>query len=662
MEENQTLTYKYLNTYSTEEQLTHIMNKLNLKQPFLCGIYNNKEKPHYFDSLSNPFTGKKINEKNNEIVGGVHLRKVIYDQKNNSSVKLTHGEKYIFQIVPYGIIENDNTDQESAVSKNEIVYNKVIRVKSYHEVLLKKFWDESILKKNMEELNKIEDELNVKNLEINTLDENIIKKDLKLSELNVKVEAIEEKELRNNKLQTELIEKEKEFQIQQDQLNNQREVLEEKERDFKALKKDIKIKEAFFNKLFNQDGYINEDNDSRLNNNDETKVKNVTFSEIQEHHINNIIVNIFEKEKLSYSSNTIKNILASLSVGKELFTILYGPSGTGKTSIIKSLADSIGARYKIIPVQSSWLDRQELLGYYNPLDKHYNSTPFLDAIIEAHNDPKRLVLICLDEINLSDIELYFADILSLIEHSDSIELYSSHQYDNNLQLINYYLREHYDLDNIEEYVNSNIELTQNTNFETSLKYYFLARNLIKYKSTIKIPDNIRFIGTMNIDGTTKSLSPKVIDRSYLIEIKNEKNYNQKAVDNLKRKMYSDNFIISPTTEKFELKRSSKYDLLSKKLDEINSSLNHRTYNQIALLENALKNIGKESEKNINSIIIKNKILPRINTYINHKNRINIIDEIEKEIFTLTNENSPARKKFEEMKGFASENQILSFWR
>ena len=49
----------------------------------------------------------------------------------------------------------------------------------------------------------------------------------------------------------------------------------------------------------------------------------------------------------------------------------------------------------------------------------------------------------------------------------------------------------------------------------------------KYPARFEIPENIRFIGTMNIDHTTKIISPKVIDRSFIIELTQqlENNYN-----------------------------------------------------------------------------------------------------------------------------------------
>src|SRR5690606_26805898 len=107
--------------------------------------------------------------------------------------------------------------------------------------------------------------------------------------------------------------------------------------------------------------------------------------------------------------------------------ILTGESGAGKTNLVKSFADAVGGVSKIIPVKPNWTSSEDLLGYYNPLEKKYLSTPFLDTLIEASRNPDVPYFICLDEMNLARVEYYFADFLSLLEERGSlpvIELYS----------------------------------------------------------------------------------------------------------------------------------------------------------------------------------------------------------------------------------------------
>ncbi len=84
------------------------------------------------------------------------------------------------------------------------------------------------------------------------------------------------------------------------------------------------------------------------------------------------------------------------------------------------------SKASIIPVQSSWTDKQDLLGYFNTIEKRYVPTPFLEAVLAAR-ESEGLHLICLDEMNLSHIEYYFAELLSAREQDGRVDLYP-HRY------------------------------------------------------------------------------------------------------------------------------------------------------------------------------------------------------------------------------------------
>lgn len=49
--------------------------------------------------------------------------------------------------------------------------------------------------------------------------------------------------------------------------------------------------------------------------------------------------------------------------------ILAGDSGSGKTNLVQSFAKAVGGVAKIIPVKPNWTSSEDLLGYYNPLEK-----------------------------------------------------------------------------------------------------------------------------------------------------------------------------------------------------------------------------------------------------------------------------------------------------
>lgn len=73
----------------------------------------------------------------------------------------------------------------------------------------------------------------------------------------------------------------------------------------------------------------------------------------------------------------------------------------------------------MIPVQSSWTDTQDLIGYFHPTDKTFVPTPFMEALAEASKNSNKLFLICLDEMNLAHVEYYFSELLSAREEKKS---------------------------------------------------------------------------------------------------------------------------------------------------------------------------------------------------------------------------------------------------
>ena len=172
---------------------------------------------------------------------------------------------------------------------------------------------------------------------------------------------------------------------------------------------------------------------------------------------------------LYYKIETIRQLFAGMATSKLI--ILEGISGTGKTSMAYCLGKFFSFDSAIIPVQPSWKDRSELLGYYNEFTKKFNESEFLRALYTT-TYRKELDVIVLDEMNLARIEYYFAEFLSVMEMRDTadwlIDLIPSMQEGDPSQL---------------------------------------------KEGKLLIPQNVIFFGTANNDDSTFTISDKVYDRA-----------------------------------------------------------------------------------------------------------------------------------------------------
>ena len=182
-----------------------------------------------------------------------------------------------------------------------------------------------------------------------------------------------------------------------------------------------------------------------------------------------------EGNEMYYTADTIRCFVSGLACSH--FMILEGLSGTGKTSLPKYFAEYTGANVCFTSVQASWKDRSDVLGYYNDFVGSFKETPFLRALYRSSYETGEINLMVLDEMNLSRIEYYFADFLSVLELDDDqwkIEL-----------------------------------MPMSTGGE-------LPEKLVDGCSVF-IPQNVWFIGTANRDDSTFTVTDKVYDRAVIID-------------------------------------------------------------------------------------------------------------------------------------------------
>ena len=142
--------------------------------------------------------------------------------------------------------------------------------------------------------------------------------------------------------------------------------------------------------------------------------------------------------------------------------------------------------YEVVAVRPDWTDSRGLLGFYNPLTQQYMSTPFLDLLLRAAAEEQSAdeeardaypFFVVLDEMNLARVEHYFSDFLSALESGETIDLHG-------------------------------VDAVEDGQTET-------GRPIPK---ELRVPRNVFFLGTVNVDESTYMFSPKVLDRAFTIEL------------------------------------------------------------------------------------------------------------------------------------------------
>lgn len=161
------------------------------------------------------------------------------------------------------------------------------------------------------------------------------------------------------------------------------------------------------------------------------------------------------------------------------FVILSGLSGTGKTALVCHYAEAYLAlqglspdeHLAVVAVSPDWRDPTSLLGYFNALhaEPTWQQERALSLLLDASANPDKPYFLVLDEMNLAQVEHYFAPFLSAMETGRAIELHQSEQPVNGVP------------------------------------------------NRVRWPKNLFIAGTINMDETTQTVSDKVLDRAFTLE-------------------------------------------------------------------------------------------------------------------------------------------------
>lgn len=218
------------------------------------------------------------------------------------------------------------------------------------------------------------------------------------------------------------------------------------------------------------------------------KIHSITVEEKTSEQLIGYMCDIVQSCRPNYNRNLIINIATCIIQG--FLTVFSGEPGCGKTSICNIFAETLGLnkiseiiecseseksfvnRYVAVSVERGWTSKRDFIGYYNPLSKVFDKSnmQIYAALQQLDIEKKKKIsklpyIVLLDEANLSPMEYYWSDFMNICD-----------------------------------------DLGPNSKVNMGDEYVF------------EIPETLRFLATINNDHTTEMLSPRLIDRAWVISL------------------------------------------------------------------------------------------------------------------------------------------------
>ena len=274
--------------------------------------------------------------------------------------------------------------------------------------------------------------------------------------------------------------------------------------------------------------------------------------------LNNIEEKI-EKSGLHFPRRILNAFHTALKTSEmSPLTVLAGVSGTGKSELPRLYSRFGGINFLGVPVEPNWDCQEAMLGYYNSIDNCFEPTDMLRLLAQSQRNTDdqnglndTMTMILLDEMNLANVELYFADFLSKLETRRGLA------------------------DNDPNFPKIGVKIgSKMADFD------------------LKLGRNVLWTGTMNNDETTKSLSDKVIDRGILINFPRPKQLIRSRTDSvlaeasplLPRSIWSSWITGEKGSYKFKDEQIKNYkdkiEQINEQLGKTGRALGHRVWQSI----------------------------------------------------------------------------------
>ena len=240
--------------------------------------------------------------------------------------------------------------------------------------------------------------------------------------------------------------------------------------------------------------------------------------------IKNELGELVQNEAIDIDNTNMKYLTA---LRTKPFMLLAGISGTGKSRIVRKLAqatttqeyeneenrwkDNRPENFELIQVKPNWHNSMDVVGFYSNISGKYEFTPFVEFIVKAWRHKDTPYFLCLDEMNLAPVEEYFAEFLSAIESRSTDE--------NGEYITDPIIKPFKDFgkDVCEAMLKHLLGEAHHTE-SNPLAEQFSEKGLT-------LPPNLMVMGTVNMDETTFSFSRKVLDRAMSVEM-NEVDYDK----------------------------------------------------------------------------------------------------------------------------------------
>jgi predicted nucleic acid-binding Zn-ribbon protein len=257
---------------------------------------------------------------------------------------------------------------------------------------------------------------------------------------------------------------------------------------------------------------------------------------------------------------------------------LAGVSGTGKSELPRRYAEAVGMNFLNVAVQPRWDSPQDLFGFYDYLERRFRPTDLTRALIQmdpigpeegrgwnppANHQTQRLsnqlLLVLLDEMNLARIEYYFSEFLSRLETRRGIEPRVAEK---------------------RKLAEISLDIGGRRNGQPPMQLF--------------VDRNVLFVGTMNEDETTQSLSDKVIDRSNVLRFGSPKSVAPVPASQRNGKSFNDSFKL--TREMWEE--------WGRKADDLEDSDRHQILEWIGALHEAMKQVNRPFAYRVSQSILE----------------------------------------------------------